>query len=70
MKDKYAYYILSEIGTEKSFYASNDEEAEDIMFCDKRLPKDIQLDLNRRNDDGTYSHVTSTIRVSKTTTKK
>ena len=65
MKDRYEYYIYSEVGTEKSFYAENDKEAEDIMHCDKKLPKDIQLDLCRREGDGSQAYVTTFMRFSK-----
>jgi len=69
MKDRYAYHIHSENGTEKSFYAENNEEAEDIMYCDKCLPKNIQLDLNRYNEDGTWTHVTTMMKMSSPATK-
>lgn len=57
------YTIHFETGDVKSFFASNDEEAEDILFEDKTLPKNIQLDLNHWDGDK-WNHITSMLRIS------
>jgi hypothetical protein len=61
------YFIHSNEGEIKSFYASSDEQAEDIMACDKSLPKDVELDLNRFDPDKRqWHHVTTQMTMSAT----
>lgn len=64
MKNKYPYHVHSNIETVDSFYASNDEEAEDIFHSNKNLPPNIRLDLNRFNiETNDWTHITSSIRI-------
>ena len=59
------YFIHSDEGEIKSFYASSNEQAEDIMSCDKSLPKNVQLDLNRFDPIGQkWHHITSQVTLS------
>lgn len=54
MNTRNRYFIHSDEGEIRSFYARSDEQAENIMARDKSLPKDVQLDLNRF--DGQHWH--------------
>jgi hypothetical protein len=56
---KKLYFIHSELGEVKSFEAYSDKNAQDIMACDKTLPKDIQLDLNQYDPKTGWRHVSS-----------
>lgn len=59
------YFIHSDEGEIKSFYASSDEQAENIMSCDKSLPKNVQLDLNRLDPIGQqWHHITTRMTIS------
>ena len=59
------YFIHSDEGEIKSFYASSDERAEDIMSSDRSLPKNVQLDLNRLDPIGQkWHHITTRMTVS------
>jgi len=54
------YFIHSDEGEVTSFYASSDEQAEDIMARLESLPKDVQLDLNRFDPDKReWHHITT-----------
>jgi hypothetical protein len=59
------YFIHSDEGEVKSFHAGSDEQAEDIMSCDKSLPKNVQLDLNRFDPTNQqWHHITTQMRMS------
>jgi len=62
---RYEYQIHSDIGTVRSFIAESDEKAEDILYSDKNLPMNVQLNLNRFDlESYEWVNVTTMIRIS------